>query len=148
MKSHRASWIIAILALQLLGGCVDSNKAAPSAPTTSGPAIAGRWEWVSTDGSITGGELSTPASTGHTSAMRFSAGGVFESFEDGKLATAGRFTITPEERTPWGKLPVIHVTPDTGEPWSRVIRSLTPTELQLSDNAYDGVNASYVRGRE
>lgn len=148
MKFHRASWVLAILALQLLPSCVESNKAAPSSPATARSAIAGRWEWASSDGGITGGQLGTPATTGHTRAMRFSANGVFESFEDGKLVTAGRFTITSEERTPWGKQPVIHVTLDAGEPWSQVIRILTPTELHLADNAFDGFNSSYVRVRE
>ena len=50
-----------------------------------------RWEWVK---SIYPGDLeSTPASTGHTQQMIFTADGVMQVYRDGQLALTGTYEI-------------------------------------------------------
>ena len=102
--------------------------------------IMGKWNWVSSDGGLIGAHY-TPASTGRNVVLQFTRGNNFYTYTNGTLTTQGTFTVRMIEDSGRQRR-YIEFSSGMG---SEIIALVTPTTLQLGENANDGFAHLYKR---
>jgi hypothetical protein len=139
MKLESVFAIISLLALFSLYAC---TQYADTSATNS--ALQGIWNWEISSGGITGKKIMTPETVGYTKQIRFSAGGEYREFHNGRLVVMAPYAVEMK-RTIFGPHEVICFSDTTGRLSDKVIMGVTATSLGLSDPFPDGFGHTYVR---
>lgn len=104
--------------------------------------LVGKWQWVSTRGGIAFNIHDTPASTGKEVQLDFSKDARYFIYTNGILSSSGIFTLVQKKCIHDGtNKPFIHFSNNEDQ----MIHLLNNTDLEVSDEAADGVGSIYVR---
>lgn len=134
----------------LLAGCEKENGGAEAVPTKSNP-FAGQWQWVSTEGGLSGKSIWTPMSEGYTVRLTLT-GDSFVLYKDGQREVCGVYVLDTVSKNIFNKpLPRLSLKQINGEMSVPVVLHnglILQDEkgfIRISDNMYDGLCSHFER---
>ena len=103
-------------------------------------SLTGTWEWVSTNGGIANHIHETPASTGENIYLKITTDGNYFRYTNGVLTSNGTYVLLTRK--------CIHDLTDKtfidfSSDYDFMIERLDKQNLEVSDEAFDGIGSSY-----
>ncbi len=107
-------------------------------------SLAGTWQWVRTDGGLAYHIHETPSTTGKNIDLKLTADGTYEIITNGAATSSGTYILETRKCIHDGKEKrfINFSLPSDGD---FMIESVDGEQLQLSDEAYDGIGRLYAR---
>ncbi|MEI6948881.1 hypothetical protein V9K67_16965 [Paraflavisolibacter sp. H34] len=131
----KACFLLALLTVF----CSKHNDQEPAADR-----INGNWEWVRTDGGIAHHIHETPRSTGRQIEVSLTTDRKYWIYTNGVLTARGTYTLEKKQCIHDRQLkPLIRFSSSADS--VRMVETITPDTLLLSDEAYDGLTSQYRR---
>ena len=105
-------------------------------------SLAGTWSWISTDGGIANNIHKTPANTGKNIDLKIEADGKYSIYTNDSLSSSGTYVLETRK--------CIHDHTDKAFinfsfDEDMMVESIDKQNLELSDEAYDGIKSYYKR---
>lgn len=127
--------ILLLLLLTTMVSCTDNNDSVDK-------SLTGTWSWVSTDGGIAANIHDTPASTGNTIDLKFTSDNKYIYYTNGVLSSQGTYKLATQKSIVDGLNKNVIVFSSNGE---MMIEKIDNLNLEMSQNAFDGVRSSYIK---
>jgi len=128
--------------VHLVAFCIVAVSCSKQMSTTADVSLVGTWKWVRTDGGIAFNIHQTPASTGKNIDLKFTSDNKYYYFTNDSLTSQGMYSFTTEKSIVDHSDKTVIVFSNDND-W--MILNSDYNNLELSDNAYDGVGSVFVR---
>ena len=126
-----------LLLLTMFSSCTDNNNS-----SSVNKSIVGTWSWVKTDGGIAFNIHDTPESTGKNIDINFFDNSRYFVYTNGVLSEQGTYRLG-------SKISIVDHSTKTTVQFSKgeemMIEKIDGLNLELSQNANDGIGSSYLR---